>query len=138
MNGINTKIDVNTIPLGSYDFLIDMDCLEKHRVVLDYYNKTITCIDEQRKQVKLQGNPRVVVVREILATQLKKRFRKGCQIFAVHMEEETKDKVASTEDHLVLRNFEDVFGEITGLPPKRDIDFSIDLVPRVAPMSKTP
>jgi hypothetical protein len=45
------------------------------------------------------------------------------------MEEETKDKMPSFEDHPVLKYFEDVFGEIPGFPPKRDIDFSIDLVP---------
>jgi hypothetical protein len=54
------------------------------------------------------------------------------------MEEESKDKVETIEDHPILRNFEDVFGEIPGFPPKRDIDFSIDLVPRVSPVSKTP
>jgi hypothetical protein len=33
MNGLNTKVDINIIPLGSYDCLIDMDWLEKHHVV---------------------------------------------------------------------------------------------------------
>jgi hypothetical protein len=47
-------------------------------VVLDCYNKTITCLDEEGKQGKIQGIPRVVVVREISAMQLKKSFRKGC------------------------------------------------------------
>jgi hypothetical protein len=70
--------------------------------------------------------------------QLKKSFRKGCQIFAAHMEEATKDKVASIEDHPVLKYFEYVFGEIPGFPPKRDISFSIGLVPGVSPVSKTP
>jgi hypothetical protein len=70
--------------------------------------------------------------------QLKKSFRKGCHIFAARMEEATRDKFASIEDHLVLRDFEDVFGEIPGLPPKRDIDFSTNLVLGVAPMSKKP
>ena len=28
--------------------------------------------------------------------------------------------------------------EIPGLPPKRDIDFTIEVVPRVAPVSKKP
>ena len=33
----------------------------------------------------------------------------------------------------------DVFlDEIPGLPPKRDIDFTIELVPGAAPVSKTP
>jgi hypothetical protein len=54
------------------------------------------------------------------------------------MEEAAKDKVANIEDHPVLRYFEDVFREIPRFPPKRDIDFSIYLVPGVAPMSKTP
>jgi hypothetical protein len=70
--------------------------------------------------------------------QLKKSFMKGCQFFAAHMEEATRDKVASIEDHPVLRDFEDVFEEIPRFPPKRDIDFSIDLVSRVVPVSKTP
>jgi hypothetical protein len=44
--------------------------------------------------------------------QLKKRFKKGCEMFVAHMEEATKDKVESIEDHPVLRDFEDVFREI--------------------------
>jgi hypothetical protein len=64
MNGLNTKVDVNITPLGSYDRLIDMDLLEKHHVFLDFYNKKITCLDEEGKQGKVQGIPRVVVVRE--------------------------------------------------------------------------
>jgi hypothetical protein len=61
--------------------------------------------------------------------QLKNNFRKGCQMFAAHMEKLAKDKVERIEDHSILRDFEDVFREILGLRPKRDIDFSIDLVP---------
>jgi hypothetical protein len=63
-----------------------MDWLEKHHVVLDCYNKTITCLDEEGKQGKIQGISRDVDVREILAMQFKKSFRKGCQMFATHME----------------------------------------------------
>jgi hypothetical protein len=47
-------------------------------------------------------------------------------------------KNPSLEEFPVLQEFEDVFGEIPGLPPKRDIDFSIDLMLGVAPISKTP
>jgi hypothetical protein len=54
------------------------------------------------------------------------------------MEEATKDKVPNIEYYVVLREFEYVFGEILGFPPKRNIDFSIDLMPGVSPMSKTP
>jgi hypothetical protein len=39
------------------------------------------------------------------------------------MEETPKDKVPNWEDYVVLKEFEDVFKEVLGLPPKRDIDF---------------
>jgi hypothetical protein len=54
------------------------------------------------------------------------------------MEEAPKDKVPSVEDFTTLKEFEDVFKEILGLPPKRDIDFSINLIHGETPMSKTP
>ena len=65
MNGLNTKVYVNIIQLGSCDCLIGMDWLEKYHVVLDCYKKTITCLDEEGQQGKIQGISRVVVVREI-------------------------------------------------------------------------
>jgi hypothetical protein len=69
--------------------------------------------------------------------QLKKCYRKDCQLFS-HMEEAPKNKVPNLGDYLVLKYFEDVFKEIPGLPPKRDIDFSINLMPGATPVSKTP
>jgi hypothetical protein len=45
INGVNTMIDLNIIPLGSYDILIGMDWLDKHHVILDCHNKTFTCLD---------------------------------------------------------------------------------------------
>ena len=39
----------------------------------------------------------------------------------------------------MLQEFKDMFSnEVPGLPPNRDIDFTIDLMPRVAPVSRTP
>ena len=63
MNGLNTKLDVNIIPLGSYDCLIGMDWLKKHHAVLDCYNKTITYLDEKGQQGNIQCIPRDVVLR---------------------------------------------------------------------------
>jgi hypothetical protein len=46
--------------------------------------------------------------------------------------------VPSVEDYAVLKEFEDIFKEILRFPLKRDIDFSINLMSGVTPMSKTP
>jgi hypothetical protein len=40
---------------------------------------------------------------------LKKCYRKGCQLFAAHVEESSKDEVSNIGDHAVLKEFEDVF-----------------------------
>jgi len=37
MNGFDTQVDLNILPLGSYDLLVSMDWLEKHRVILNCY-----------------------------------------------------------------------------------------------------
>ena len=71
--------------------------------------------------------------------QLKKFCRKGCQLYAAHILEPTGDETPRLEDYQVLQEFKDVFpDEIPGLLPKRHIDFTIELVPGVAPVSKTP
>jgi hypothetical protein len=76
-------------------------------------------------------------MREISALQLKRCFRKGCQLYAARLEELDNTKGRSLEYLLVLQEFEDVFQEIPGFPPRREIDLSINLVPGAAPVSKT-
>jgi hypothetical protein len=75
-----------------------------------------------------------VVVQEILDIQLK-CYRKGCQLFVSHVEEASSDEVSIIGDHEVLTEFKDVFQDVPGLPSKRDIDFSINLMAGVAPVS---
>jgi hypothetical protein len=86
----------------------------------------------------VKGVPRPVSIRKISSLQPKKCFRKGCQLYAAHVEELENTYGPSLEYFSILFEFEDVFQEIPGLPPRREIDFSIDLVPGAAPMSKTP
>jgi hypothetical protein len=93
MNGLNTKAYLNILPLGSYDCLIGMDWLDPHHALLDCHNKAFTSLDEEENQRKVQGIPRAVTIIEISALQLKKCYRRGCQIFVAHMEETPKDKV---------------------------------------------
>jgi hypothetical protein len=79
-----------------------------------------------------------MAVREISAIQMKKCYRKDCQLFAAHVGEASKYAVWKLEDHEVLKEFKDVFQEVPGLPLKRDLDFSINLIPGAALVSKAP
>ena len=73
---------------------------------------------------------------------MKKAVRKGCKVFVVHIinnEKIGKEYKPRSNDIPFLQDFSDVFPEeIPGLPPKRDMNFTIELVPRVVPNSRAP
>ena len=60
MNGLVTCVNLNVLPLGSYDILIGMDWLEPHRVKLDCYNKTFEWIDEEGNLRVVRDIPKVI------------------------------------------------------------------------------
>ena len=70
--------------------------------------------------------------------QLNKCLRKGFQLYATHVKESKEGKEPELQDYPVLQNFADIFQEPSGIPPKRYIVFSIDLVPGTVPSSKSP
>ena len=72
LNGFPMKENLNILPLGSYDLLIAMDWVEQQHVMLDCLHKTILCTDSLESQVKVQGIPKKVLVRQIYALQAKK------------------------------------------------------------------
>ena len=125
---------------GSYDLLIGMDWLEKRKVMMNCWDKTLHCIDEGGKPFILRGKSKPISVRQISALQLKRTTRKGYQVYAVHVEELGHQPEENLLDILpVVREFKEVFpAEIPHLSPKREIDFSIDLVPGETPVSRAP
>ena len=89
--------------------------------------------------MKIQGIPKKVYVRQISTLQAKKCIRKGCKLFAVNIRDIEAEREHRIEDFYVLVEFNDVFHEeIHGLPPKRDLEFSIELTPRSVLDSKSP
>ena len=82
---------------------------------------------------------KVIFVRLLSTMQLKKFCRKVFRLYAAHVVEATENEIPRLEDFHLLQEFRDVFpDEIPGLPPNRDIAFTIELMPGEAPMSKTP
>ena len=111
-------------------------------MVLNFFDKTFTCINNDGKLINVRGIARKTTVRQISALQLKRVVRKGSKAYEIKVIDEEKlnnlDKL-KLEDILILREYLDVFPEeILGLPPKRELDFTIELVPGVAPSSKSP
>jgi hypothetical protein len=70
---------------------------------------------------------------------MRKYCRKGCPLYVIQVLESVEDDKPSLQDHPTLREYRDVFPEeVSGLPPRRDIDFSIELALGAVPVSRTP
>src|SRR5713101_6438823 len=67
MDQFETIVKLNVLPLGSYDILIGMDWLEQHRVLLNCFDKTFTCINSNGNLINVREIPRKIVVRYISA-----------------------------------------------------------------------
>ncbi|GJR15555.1 putative reverse transcriptase domain-containing protein [Tanacetum coccineum] len=67
---------------------------------------------------------------------------KGCPVFLAHVttnEVEDKSEKKRLEDVPIVRDFLEVFPEdLSGLPPTRQVEFQIDLVPGAAPVARAP
>ncbi|GJZ21471.1 putative reverse transcriptase domain-containing protein [Tanacetum coccineum] len=98
------EIDLMPIKLGSFDVVIGMDWLSK-------YHARIIC-DE--KVIHIQSKGETLIIR------------------AQVMEKKSDEK--RLEDIPVVREFPVVFPEeLPGLPPVRQVEFQIDLIPRAVP-----
>ena len=67
-------------------------------------------------------------------------IKSGCAGYLAFITEDNLSKaVRAVEDIPVVCEFPDVFPEeIPGLPPVREIDFTIELMPGTAPISRAP
>jgi hypothetical protein len=123
-----TRLKVYTIALRAYELIIGMDWLESHRALVDCFAKRVLCIDDEGRLVEIQGVQRKVSLRFISTMKVKKCLRQGCRLYVVETMNERKGP--SLDQYPILSKFKDVFSnELPGLPPKRELDFTIELKP---------
>ncbi|GJZ46037.1 putative reverse transcriptase domain-containing protein [Tanacetum coccineum] len=136
-------IDLMPVELGSFDVIIGMDWLAK-------YHALIVC-DE--KVVRIPYGDEVLIIRGdncdsgsklniISCTRTQKYIEKGCQVYLAQVtskKAEDKSEEKRLEDVPIVRGFPEVFPEdLPGLPPARQVEFQIDLVPGAAPVARAP
>ncbi|GJX66218.1 putative reverse transcriptase domain-containing protein [Tanacetum coccineum] len=78
----------------------------------------------------------------ISCVKAQKYMEKGCQLFLAQVtvkENKDESKEKRLEDVPTVRDFPEVFPEdLPGLPPIRQVEFQIDLVPGAAPVARAP
>mgnify|MGYP004722904999 CR=1 FL=1 len=88
--------------------------------------------------LKMDVRGRLVSSAFISGIRVRRLLSKGVQGYLAFLINTLGDKVR-LEDMLVVKEYPDIFfEELESLPPEREIAFKIDVVPGVAPISKTP
>ncbi|GJZ86373.1 putative reverse transcriptase domain-containing protein [Tanacetum coccineum] len=111
-------IDLMPIELDSFDIIIGMDWLAKYHAVI-VYDKRIICIPYGDEVLIIEGD--------------------GCNDGIMAKKSDDKPEEKQLEDVPIVRDFLEVFPkDLPGLPPTRQVEFQIDLVPGAAPVARSP
>jgi hypothetical protein len=132
------RVNLYVTILGSYDVVIGLDWLESHEAILNCKMKWLSIVDDEGKGRVIVGRNQGVSLRFVSSLQLRKSMRKGCKLYAVLALNE-KGVVEGLEHLPVVKEFVDVCPEeLPGMPPERELEFTIDLKPRTEPIARTP
>ncbi|GJR14708.1 putative reverse transcriptase domain-containing protein [Tanacetum coccineum] len=131
------EIDLMPIELGTFDVIIGMDWLVKHDAVIVCGEKFVR-IPYGNKTLIVEGNKGGSRLKIILYIKARKYVKQGCHLFLAHVTKK-KSKENRMEYMPVIRDFPKVFPEeLPGLPPLRQVEFRIDLVPGAVPVVCAP
>ena len=133
----NKDFPADLIVLGIHDFdiVLGMDWLSKHRATLDCYKKEVRLVRPEEPGVIFRGIRREIASSLINAMTASKMLRKGCQGYLAFVVDRRQEGTR-LEDIPIVKEFPDVFpDDISGLPPDREIEFVIELIPGTKPIS---
>ncbi|GJS58849.1 putative reverse transcriptase domain-containing protein [Tanacetum coccineum] len=130
----------NLLPLemSDFDIILGMDWLTKHRATIDCHTKRVIFDDLNNPEFIYHGSRPGKAIKIISALKSRTLISHGCEGFLASIKDTSLDG-PRLESHPVVQNFLDVFpDELPGLPPDREVEFTIELIPGAQPISKAP
>ncbi|KAA3487780.1 DNA/RNA polymerases superfamily protein [Gossypium australe] len=123
------------LPFDEFDVILVMDWLTLHDAVVNCRRKTIELKCQNNEIVRIESNESSglpIVISMMLA---QKYVRKGCDVYLAYVLD-AKVSESKTESVAVVYEYLDVFlEELLGLPPIREVEFVVELVPGTSPIS---
>ncbi|GJR98422.1 putative reverse transcriptase domain-containing protein [Tanacetum coccineum] len=131
------KIDLMPIELGAFDVIIGMDWLADNDAVIICGKKEVH-IPIKNRTLVVKGDSNSSRLKVISCIKARKYIERGCHLLLAHVTEKEKSE-KRLEDVPVICDFPEVFpDDLPGLPPSRQVEFKIDLVPGAAPVARAP
>ncbi|KAK1427827.1 hypothetical protein QVD17_16523 [Tagetes erecta] len=132
------SVDLIPMQLGSFDVIIGMDWLSKCHAEVVCFEKYIRIPLPSGEVLNVYGEKPSKGLKLMSCVKAQKYLRKKYVAFLAHIVK-SEEKPKKIEDIPVIRDFPEVFPEdLTGLPPVRQVEFRIDLVPGATPVAKSP
>lgn len=129
--------DLNVLDMVDFDVILGMDWLAKHRASVNCWGKKIIFDLDEEVGLVFQGD-KIGSPSIMLSAISRKMARKGVQCYLAYIVDVEKE-VPQLDQVPIVREFIDVFpDDLPGLPPYREIEFCIDLVPGTEPISMAP
>ncbi|KAJ0627217.1 putative nucleotidyltransferase, Ribonuclease H [Helianthus annuus] len=126
------------IQMNDFDVILGMDWLSRHNVSIECQTRCIVFGNPQRPEFIYQGTQPRKPLKIISAFKAQRFLSHGCVAFFASIKA-TSSNETNISDYPVVREFSDVFPEkLPGLPPDREVEFTIDLIPGAEPISKAP
>ncbi|XP_073018728.1 uncharacterized protein [Primulina eburnea] len=139
---VNEKIDfadLIIIPMVAFDVILGMDWLSSYRAVIDCMAKMVRFPAEDDDRGIFQSSGISLGTPYISCLKAHEILSKGCQGFLAAVINLNTEMTMKLNEIEVVRDFPDVFADdVTGLPPDREVEFVIDVVPGTTPISKDP
>ncbi|XP_073222410.1 uncharacterized protein [Cicer arietinum] len=138
IDGKVLSVDLIVIDFVDFDVILGMDWLALHHATLDCHNKVVKFEIPGQLVFSFQGVRCWVPHNQISVLTANKLMRRGCQAYLA-LVRDTQVAEEKLEKIPIACEFPDVYPEeLPGLPPDREIEFSIDLVPNIHPISIPP
>ncbi|KAI3678319.1 hypothetical protein L6452_37606 [Arctium lappa] len=132
------EVDLLPMVIGSFDVVIGMDWLSRHKTEILCSKKLIKLPTSSGSFVFVYGEKRKGEVALISSIKARKCLMKNCPSFLAYVLDARSEK-KKIEDVRIVSEYPDVFSDdLPGLPPDRQVEFRIDLVPGAAPIARAP
>ncbi|KAJ9561778.1 hypothetical protein OSB04_006938 [Centaurea solstitialis] len=138
LEGCLVPVVLRLIPMESLDVVLGWDWMIRNKVKIDCEQKMVRIKLPDGRTAVVYGAKRNRSTSLILVIKANRCIRKGCVWFMAYVVDSKKDKL-EVKDVEVVRDYPEVFPEdLVSLPPDREIEFRIDLVPGATPIAKAP
>jgi hypothetical protein len=138
IKGTTLLADLVLLKMPDFDVILGMDWLSLQHAWVDCFKKRVIFCRPNQPELYFEGERKVKPLQIVSSIQAKRMLRRGAVGYLAYVIDTEASEVKS-ENIPVVREFPDVFPkELPGLPPDREVEFSIDLLPGTGPISKAP